>query len=212
MKQRALQAVVILAALIAVFGALYLAAGVYDDKAVMIDGRNYNITERSLSLVLMTEDGIGNIARFDRLETLDLIPYKQSARLAVRAEKYMTDEETAAAMAEIDELYADCTDVSDISFLLSSETLPETLRELDLSYCGVSDISALAELTALEKVDISYTNVSDITPLLALPSLTNVTFTGAPVDESAIAAFEEKGYKYQCDDVTAFIDMVKSQQ
>ena len=210
MKQRAVQAVLILAAILAVFGILYFAAGVFDDSTVMIDSHAYNTTERSLSLVLMTEDGTENIKCFDRLESLDITPYKKSAELAVQAEKYMTDEERADAVREVYELYGSCTDVSDISFLAESDTLPHTLKSLDLSYCAVDDISVLKGFDALEKLDISYTGVSDLTPLMSLPSLKEIIFTGAPVDENCVAAFEDMGYEYSCDDVTAFIQTVKT--
>ncbi|MBQ5310418.1 MAG: hypothetical protein ILP19_00020, partial [Oscillospiraceae bacterium] len=140
MKQRAFQAAAIIAVLAAVFAVLYIAAGLWDDSTVMIDNKTYSTGDRSLTLVLLTEDGIEDIGRFDRLESLDIMPYKVSARLAVEADKYISPEDAAKAMQQIDELYGGCTDIADISFLAQSD-LHDTLKSLDLSYCAVGDIS-----------------------------------------------------------------------
>ena len=57
------------------------------------------------------------------------------------------------------------------------------LEELDLSDCGVSDITPLAGLTSLTRLDLSGNSVSDLTPLSGLTGLTYLNVSGNPIPD-----------------------------
>ncbi|MGN0638402.1 MAG: leucine-rich repeat domain-containing protein [Huintestinicola sp.] len=168
MKKRAIEAAVILAAVIALFIAFNALSGSLSDNTRRIDGQYYNTGERELSLCLMTEEGTEFLGDFDRLETLSVTPYKYAAPGAMEMGDPSYD---AAIHKKAEEVYADCTDLSDLSFIA-----PLTgLKNLDVSHCAVSDLSFLSGMSELETLDISGTKITDLSPLLELPALTKLT-------------------------------------
>ena len=175
MKKRAAEAAVILIAVIIVFAVINsLSAGI-GDSVRKIDGEYYNIGERELSLTLMTVSGTEQLGDFTRLERLKVSPYREEVKAAVK-----TDNAEAAQILknEADEIYADCTGLEDISFVC----LAPNLKELDISLCGVSDISCL-EGMELTKLNISQTNVNDISPLASMDSLEELIITDIPAED-----------------------------
>ena len=70
MKKRAVEAVLILAALIGVFVLVNLFQSGISGAVRQIDGQYYSISERELSLTLMTTDGTDSLSDFTRLKKL----------------------------------------------------------------------------------------------------------------------------------------------
>lgn len=175
MKKRAAEAAVILIAVIIVFAVINgLSAGI-GDSVRKIDGEYYNVGERELSLTLMTVSGTEQLGDFTRLEKLKVSPYREEVKAAVK-----TDSAEAAEILknEADEIYADCTGLEDISFVC----LAPQLKELDISLCGVSDISCL-EGMELTKLNLSHTNVYDLSPLVSMDSLEELVITDIPAED-----------------------------
>lgn len=168
MKKRAVEAVIILALVAALFIGVNFIFGSVSGNTRKIDGEFFNIGERELILCLMSEEGVEQLEDFSRLEALTLTPYKYAAARALE----MGDAEYDAAVYKKAEVaYSECTDLSDLSFIA-----PLTgLKRLDVSYCGVSDISFISGMSELEELDISHTNITDLSPLLELSSLKNLT-------------------------------------
>lgn len=168
LKKRAIEAVVILAAVIALFIAFNALSGSLSDNTRRIDGQYYSTGERELSLCLMTEEGTEFLSDFDRLETLSVTPYKYAAPEALEMGDPTYD---AALYKKAEEVYSDCTDLSNLSFIA-----PLTgLRSLNVSNCAVTDLSFVSGMTRLETLDISGTKITDLSPLLDLPALTKLT-------------------------------------
>lgn len=164
MKKRAVEAIVILVAVIALFMGINLITGSVADSTRKIDGEYYNISEREMSLCLMTTDGTEQLTDFTRLEKLTVTPYKYAAAGALK----MGDEAYDASVKErAEDVYSDCTDLSDLSFL---EPLTG-LKYLNISECKVTDLSFVKNMNSLEELDITGTNITDLSPLLDLPSL-----------------------------------------
>lgn len=207
MKRRAAEAFAVLAVLIVLFAAVNLLTNGIADATAKIDGEYYNIGERDLSLTLMTEEGLDQLSRFTRLNSLKIIPYKAAVINAMSGED---PNYNAAVRRETENTYHDCTDVEDISFV---SVLPD-LERLDVSYCSVSDISCLVNMQKLTALNISYTEVSDLSPLAELDNITELVITGIPAedlspllemdglsevkmsggaDDNLIAALEKKG-------------------
>lgn len=164
LKKRAVEAIVILVAVIALFMGINLITGSVADSTRKIDGEYYNISEREISLCLMTADGTEQLTDFARLEKLTVTPYKYAAAGALK----MGDEAYDASIKErAEDVYSDCTDLSDLSFL---EPLTG-LKYLNISECKVADLSFVKNMNSLEELDITGTNITDLSPLLDLPSL-----------------------------------------
>lgn len=158
----------ILAAVIALFIGINFLSGSLSDNTRKIDGQYYNTGERELSLCLMTEEGTEYLADFHRLETLSVTPYKYAAPGALEMGDPSYD---AALYKKAEEVYADCTDLSDLSFIA-----PLTcLKALNVSNCAVADLSFVSGMSGLETLDISGTKITDLSPLLELPALTKLT-------------------------------------
>lgn len=168
LRKRAVEAVIILASVIAVFLAVNFVMGSVSGNTRKIDGEYFNIGERELILCLMTEDGTEQLSDFTRLEGLTVTPYKYAA---ARALEMGDPEYDAALQRKAEAAYSDCTDLSELSFIA-----PLTgLKRLDVSYCAVSDLSFVSGMTALEELDISHTKITDLSPLLSMPSLKKLT-------------------------------------
>lgn len=164
LKKRAIEAIALLAAVIILFACINLITGSVADSTRKIDGEYYNISEREMSLCLMTADGTEQLTDFARLEKLTVTPYKYAAAGALK----MGDEAYDASIKErAEDVYSDCTDLSDLSFL---EPLTG-LKYLNISECKVTDLSFIKNMNSLEELDITGTNITDFAPLLDLPSL-----------------------------------------
>ena len=164
MKKRAVEAVPILAALIGVFVLVNLLQSGISGAVRQIDGQYYSISERELSLTLMTTDGTDSLSDFTRLKKLKVTPYKAQVKDAIR-----TDIDAGVSDAlkqEAENVYSDCSDLEDISFV----SLAPALQKLDVSLCAVSDISCLENMS-LTELNISHTKVSDLTPLTDMDSI-----------------------------------------
>ncbi|MCI7767807.1 MAG: leucine-rich repeat domain-containing protein [Oscillospiraceae bacterium] len=168
MKKRAVEAVIILAAVAALFIAVNFILGSLSGNTRKIDGEYFNIGERELILCLMTEEGTEQLSDFTRLEGLTVTPYKYAAARALE----MGDSDYDAAIAKkAERAYSECTDLSELSFIA-----PLTgLKRLDVSYCAVSDLSFVSGMDSLEELDISHTNITDLSPLPELSSLKALT-------------------------------------
>ncbi|MCM1524353.1 MAG: hypothetical protein NC120_07830 [Ruminococcus sp.] len=172
MKKRAIEAALILAALLLLFGAVNFVMEKAESGTVTIDGGIYSTGERELSLILMTEDGLENMHRFTRLEKLKVSSYTEEL---IRA----ADESAKSEVRSMtEEIYPDCTKVEDVSF---AAAIP-VLRELDVSGCGVTDISCLKGMS-LTSLDIGETKVSDISPLTEMDSLEILNISGIPAED-----------------------------
>lgn len=57
------------------------------------------------------------------------------------------------------------------------------LEELNLSNCGVTDITPLSGLASLSRLDLSGNNISDLTPLSGLSGLTYLNLSGNPIPD-----------------------------
>lgn len=80
----------------------------------------------------------------------------------------MGDEAYDASVKErAEDVYSDCTDLSDLSFL---EPLTG-LKYLNISECKVTDLSFIKNMNSLEELDITGTDITDLSLLLDLPSL-----------------------------------------
>ena len=67
----------------------------------------------------------------------------------------------------------------------------ETLKELDLSFNQLSDISALSDLKALEILDLSGNHIEQIQALARLTELKKLYLTGNPLAEGQLEALRE---------------------
>ena len=54
---------------------------------------------------------------------------------------------------------------------MGGQTFPDSITQLDLTDCGISDISALSACRSLTKLDISSNSISDLSPLMDIPGL-----------------------------------------
>lgn len=77
---------------------------------------------------------------------------------------------------------------NNLSDIYVFQTSPNRLliRNLDLSYNALSDITPLASLTNLETLDISYNMISSELPLLALTNLRQLNISGTPLSDQQI--------------------------
>ncbi|WP_338849060.1 leucine-rich repeat domain-containing protein [Massilia sp. W12] len=79
----------------------------------------------------------------------------------------------------------------DLSFFSALQALPAELgdlrhlRALDVSVCGISDLTPLAALTALQELDCAHTQVSDLAPLAALTALQLLNCAATQVSDLA---------------------------
>ena len=187
MKKRAVEAVLILAALIGVFVLVNLLQSGISGAVRQIDGQYYSISERELSLTLMTTDGTDSLSDFTRLKKLTVTPYKAKVRDAIRTD---IDEDVSEALkTEADSVYSDCTDLEDISFVC----LVPNLQKLDISLCAVSDITCLEKME-LTELDISHTKVSDLSALAEMDSIQVLYIEDIPAEDLS-PLLEMKGLK-----------------
>lgn len=187
MKKRAVEAVLILAALIGVFVLVNLFQSGISGAVRQIDGQYYSISERELSLTLMTTDGTDSLSDFTRLKKLKVTPYKAQVKDAIRTD--IDADVSDALKQEAENVYSDCTDLEDISFV----SLAPALQKLDVSLCAVSDISCLENMS-LTELNISHTKVSDLTPLTDMDSIQVLYIEDIPAEDFS-PLLEMKGLK-----------------
>lgn len=187
MKKRAVEAVLILAALIGIFVLVNVLQSGISGAVRQIDGEYYSISERELTLTLMTTEGTDSLSDFTRLKKLTVTPYKAKVRDAIRTD---IDEGVSEALkTEADNVYNDCTDLEDISFVC----LVPNLQKLDISLCAVSDITCLEKME-LTELDISHTKVSDLSALAEMDSLQAISVVDIPAEDFS-PLLEMKGLK-----------------
>ena len=168
MKKRAVEAVLILAALIGVFVLVNLLQSGISGAVRQIDGQYYSISERELSLTLMTTDGTDSLSDFTRLKKLKVTPYKAQVKDAIR-----TDIDAGVSDAlkqEAENVYSDCTDLEDISCLENM-----SLTELNISHTKVSDLTPLTDMDSIQVLYIEDIPAEDFSPLLEMKGLKKVT-------------------------------------
>ena len=177
-KRRLLTAVAIMAGLLLFFLAAKALAGVFDRQYVVIDSTTYSVSDRSVELTLMYEDGVEHIRDFTRLEELKITPFREAMRGTVKDDA--PPEAKAQIEAMIKEQYADCTDVEDISYIEGLD-----INKLDISRCAVSDCNVIATLKGLRELDISYTEITDISPLAELGELSVLHIEGLDIEDTS---------------------------
>ena len=189
-KKRAVTAAVIFLALAALFAVTNAVMSGMEKDTVRIDGKDYPKGTRSLDLVLMTEEGLDRLGEFDRLTEISITPYYAEVIRGIYEDGYIENEKKAQLRQEAEELYGQCTEVTDISFLRGLDTV----KKVSLRYCGVSDVSPLAEMPALEEIDLSYTKTEDISPLYSLPGLKSIGLDGLLLSDEQQRLAEENGF------------------
>lgn len=172
MKKRAAEAIAVLAALILLFAAVNFIAGKTEENTVKIDGDYYNTGIAELSLNLMTEEGLENLAMLPRLRSLRITPFKEAAANAAAGDD-------PAARAIVLSEYPECTDLSDLS-VISGLT---DLEKLDVSYCHVKDLSFAENMQQLTSLNIGCTEITDLSPLTEYPQLERLIIYKTPADD-----------------------------
>ncbi len=177
-----------LAALIALFAAVNFIAQSAEENTVKIDGDFYNTGISELSLTLMTEDGLDDLAKFPRLTSLKITPFKEAAANVVvgnNAGSNAADTLTAGnatdpeARAAILSEYENCTELADLS-VLSRLT---GLEKLDVSYCHVNNLDFITQMQELVSLNIGCTEITDLSPLPGFPKLERLIIYGTPADD-----------------------------
>ena len=86
---------------------------------------------------------------------------------------------------ELQKALPDCNILSDeptaTEISLGGKTFTSDVTELDLSNCGITDISALAECTQLETLNLSGNSISSISALASMPRLRALDISGNAV-------------------------------
>lgn len=178
-----------LAALIALFAAVNFIAKSVSENTVKIDGDFYNTGVSELSLTLMTEDGLDNLAKLPRLTSLKITPFKEAAANAAvgnNAADNLTIGNAAdpAAKDAIDKAailseYENCTELSDLS-VLSTLT---GLEKLDVSYCHINNLDFISQMQSLVSLNIGCTEITDLSPLTDFPKLERLIIYDTPTDD-----------------------------
>ncbi len=179
MKKRALEAAVILAAVLIFFGIINLVTDGISENTVNIDGEFHSLSVSELSLNLMTEEGTEHLKEFTRLKALDITPFRQAV---IRAYATGNPQDDLELIRQTEDTYPDCTDLDDLSFL-SELTY---LEELDISDCFVTNLDFLTGMKKLTSLDISDTAVTDISALSELDSVETLTIYRIPVTDYSV--------------------------
>lgn len=175
LKKRAFEAAAILILLIAVFSVINIVGGGLSDSMAEIDGEYFHKSTNELNLSLITMDGTEKIKDFSRLNSIKVIPYTEAVILASN----ITDEaELAELRKKTMAAYPDCTDVSDISFLIGTSA-----ERIDISRCGVSDLSPLTQASELRQLNISHTKAYDLSPLSQMENVAELIMLDIPAED-----------------------------
>lgn len=189
MKKRIIEAVFILAAVIVAFFLLNISMDFFSDNPLMyeIDGEYYSAGDKNISLTLMTEEGLENLSKLDRMESLSISPYKYKITdsLTVEDEAFVQD-----ISKQTEEVFSYCTDLEDISFLGGITWL----KKLSIEGCKCSDISCLSEMAELTSLNIKNTEVTDLSVLSKLNKLEILNIENIPAEDIS-AVMELKSLK-----------------
>ena len=207
-RKRIITAAAVLAGLLLLFAVINLITGKAADSTVIIDGKPYLTSARSLDLTLMTDEGLGEMSRFTRLKELSIKPYIAELTRSIDEDEFMDDQTKARLTAEAHELHPDCTMIEDVSFLSSLDGL----ESLSLEYCGVSDISCLKGLTSLETLNISHTQVTDISPVYDMPGIKTVYTEGIVFSDEQLEAMAKHGFSYEAGDEDEVRMMIRNME
>ena len=80
-------------------------------------------------------------------------------------------------------IYSDEAKEDIIDITLGGKTFKSNVTELDLSGCGVKDISLLSVCTKLTKLDLSDNSISDISALVDIPGLTELDLSDNSISD-----------------------------
>ena len=75
-------------------------------------------------------------------------------------------------------ILSDSPDGSGTRISMDGQTFPDSVTELDLSGCELSDISALSACRSLIKLDLSDNHIADLSPLMNIPGLKELYIDG----------------------------------
>lgn len=169
MKKRIIEAIVIIAALAAVFAVINGIASGYEKRteqrgSITIDGVDYYKDEEKLELLLLKGEGFERLSEMTGLRELTLKPYVTQL--------------TPDGYKENAALYDTYTRVDDISCLSGLD-----IRYLSLENCGVSDIACLSRMKNLNTLVLSGTEVTDISVIKSLPSLKKLSINGCVIGD-----------------------------
>ena len=79
-------------------------------------------------------------------------------------------------------IYSDDASPDVVEITLGGRTFKSDVTSLDLSGCGISDISLLSLCTSLEKLDLGDNSIKDLTPLMGLKKLEYLNLAGNKID------------------------------
>ncbi len=80
-------------------------------------------------------------------------------------------------------IYSDEAKEDIVNISLGGKSFKSDVTELDLSGCGIKDISALSVCTKLTKLDLSDNQISDISPLVDIPGLTELDLSNNQISD-----------------------------
>lgn len=80
-------------------------------------------------------------------------------------------------------IYSDDAKEDILEIKLGGKTFKSNVTELDLSGCGVRDISALSVCTKLKKLDLSDNSISNISALVDIPGLTELDLSNNRISD-----------------------------
>lgn len=82
-------------------------------------------------------------------------------------------------------IYSDEAKQDVIEIKLGGKTFMSDVTELDLSGCGVRDLTLLSVCTKLQKLDLSENSISDISPLVDLPELRELDLSQNTISDAS---------------------------
>lgn len=80
-------------------------------------------------------------------------------------------------------VYSDDAKEDIIDIKLGGKTFKSNVKELDLSGCGINDISALSVCTQLKTLDLSGNSITDISALVDIPGLTELDLSHNSIND-----------------------------